>query len=258
MLKKLWASICLFIISTAALAGTCSSLLTVSYFYPTDLWSTTPSPWATLNAHKTSEQIVIINPASGPGTASNPDYVNALTNAKAAGYKVLGYVSTNYGNRPYADANDDVLKYKTWYPTIDGIFLDEVPTTAAKVAYYQNRVTNINGKFGATIIVLNQGTQDPTDQYMHFTATTGTRFINVTFEGDYSNYLTVTWPAWMQTFPAKRFAHIIKNVPSANLVSVMELASEANAFYVYPTDSGAYNVLPTEYTTKIMKETAGN
>ena len=36
----------------------------------------------------------ILNPASGPGTVADPNYVTATNNLRAAGGGVVGYVST--------------------------------------------------------------------------------------------------------------------------------------------------------------------
>ena len=68
---------------------------------------------------------MIMNPNSGPGASQNPDYVAAVTRAKAAGIKVLGYVHTSYGALSPATVKAEIDAYKAWYQVND-IFLDEV------------------------------------------------------------------------------------------------------------------------------------
>lgn len=72
---------------------------------------------------------VIVNPASGPGTIADIVYTRAIKILKGAGARVLGYVSTAYTTRAENLINADIGLWRDIYPEVDGIFLDETPTT---------------------------------------------------------------------------------------------------------------------------------
>ncbi|QDV38226.1 spherulation-specific family 4 protein [Tautonia plasticadhaerens] len=98
-------------------------VLVPAYFYPT-WW--VGSPWDDLNQAASQIPIeAIMNPASGPGNAPNPDYLQAVADLQAAGGKVIGYVPTGYGSRPIGDVMFEIQAYLIWYD-VDGIFLDEM------------------------------------------------------------------------------------------------------------------------------------
>ena len=69
-------------------------LLVPAYIYPV-----AGGAWDQLAAvASTVPLIAIVNPNSGPGTASDPNYVSAINNVRAAGGGVIGYVPTDYGD----------------------------------------------------------------------------------------------------------------------------------------------------------------
>src|SRR4051794_653988 len=85
-----------------------------SYFYPGELWTQ-------LNTSTPPVGLAVINPSSGPGSASNPDYGAQVHASKAAGITVLGYVHTDYGTRSPDTVKAEVDAYYGWYQ-VDGIF----------------------------------------------------------------------------------------------------------------------------------------
>jgi hypothetical protein len=106
--------------------------LVPAYFYPT-WW--VGSPWDDLNQAASQIPIeAIMNPASGPGPAQNPDYVQAVTGLQEAGGKVIGYVSTGFGSRSIRDVIDEIRAYLIWYD-VDGIFLDEMGNQFGSLDY---------------------------------------------------------------------------------------------------------------------------
>ena len=115
-------------------AGTDQDLLVPSYFYPAQ-WQT--SDWDVMAAKHSASQIVIANDANGMATQINSDYATEISQAQAAGLLVVGYISTNYGNRDIDDVKSDITNFHDWYVG-DGIFLDEVSTDLAKLSYYQD------------------------------------------------------------------------------------------------------------------------
>jgi hypothetical protein len=89
-----------------------------------------PGPeWQRVIAAAPTVGMVIINPASGPGTSTDPGYAQVIAQARAAGIIVLGYVSTSYGQRPEADVIADINKYYDLY-SMSGIYLAEGPMEA--------------------------------------------------------------------------------------------------------------------------------
>ncbi|KUI53111.1 Spherulin-4 [Cytospora mali] len=117
------------------------------YIYPT------PTAWEPLYSaaasHPELDFLVVVNPGNGPGPGVLPDanYVEAL--AKLTGsqnVRVIGYVHCSYGNRLLDDIMADVSAYRGWTEAsvqrgdektivVDGIFIDEVPSSTEFVQY---------------------------------------------------------------------------------------------------------------------------
>ena len=82
--------------------------------------------------------LAIINPNSGPGTIKDTNYADQVTQTEAKGIIVIGYVSTGYAGttdrtRTLDMVEKDVDTYYSWYPNIDGIFVDEVRTDCSSL-----------------------------------------------------------------------------------------------------------------------------
>lgn len=113
--------------------------------------------------------IVVVNPASGPGTAVDPNYADFIKLLHGAGGKVCGYVATGYGTRPEADVMADIGLWLSLYGAVDGIFLDEQPWETGAggvgteyISLYQ-RYTDHCHSNGLHPVVANPGTnqQEP-------------------------------------------------------------------------------------------------
>ena len=124
-----------------------------------DLIATAGSPAFTGDLH------VIFNPASGPGDAIEPNYVDAngngpLPDLRNNGAIIYGYVPTTFGNRAQGDVEADIDKYfDTLYAgLIDGIFFDEMSNDLADVGYYQGIRDYVKGKSAAATVIANPGT----------------------------------------------------------------------------------------------------
>src|SRR5688572_12572672 len=120
-----------------------------AYFYPGPLWDQAIAAGPTVST-------MIMNPASGPGSARNIDYVNVVTRAQAAGINVIGYVHTLYGARDPQLVKQEVDAYYSWYG-VDGIFFDEVASSAAQLAYYDSICAHVRLQAGSPFVVLNPG-----------------------------------------------------------------------------------------------------
>lgn len=124
------------------------------------------SPWTTLLSGDKSYPDVkitaIVNPNSGvltSTTTANTDLVTAIANFKSTNRKVVGNVSTLYGNgaRSEADVKATIDKYLELYPTLDGFFIDEMASGSNRLAHYQAFYNYIKNKNTALVVIGNPG-----------------------------------------------------------------------------------------------------
>jgi len=95
--------------------------------------------------------IAIINPDSGPGTAVDSTFTDYINRLLAAGIMVHAYDHTSEATRDIADVKADIDGYKNFYPQIQGIFFDEMKSTAGGESYYTTASEYARSKgFGVT------------------------------------------------------------------------------------------------------------
>lgn len=197
--------------------------------------------------------VLILNPASGPGTAPDPAFRTAVGQAEDTGTHVIGYIGTNYAQRPLAEAERYVRDYRKWYGVSD-IFLDQTPTTGSgEIGYYRSLAAFIRRTTPNATIWLNPGAY-PDQSYM------SVGNVVMAFEGPYASYLSLRIPAWAHRYPATRFAHTVYATPGAVMANAVRLSRQRNAGYVYVTnDVGAnpYSALPN-YWPRELVAVAGN
>jgi len=150
----------------------------------------TSSPWTSLtaggNSYPNVKITAIANPNNGVLTATttaNTDLVTAITAFKSTHRKVIGYVSTLYGNgaRSEADVKTTIDKYIELYPGLEGFFIDEMASGINRLAHYETIYSYIKGKNAAFVVIGNPGIfPDP--------AYTGAADALVTFEGSAAGY----------------------------------------------------------------------
>jgi hypothetical protein len=213
-----------------------------AYAYP-DWWNGDTSVWARFADYAStgadrSGSLAVMNPASGPGAAVNPDYTAAVNYVRNAGQRVVGYTHTSYGQRPEADVKAEVDAYYGWYP-VDGIFVDEMSTDPATQPYYHDLYAYIRAKFGQHLVVGNPGTAAATDWQVK--ATTRVCDVAVIFEGDAAAYLGWMPPAWVSAYPASTFGHLVYAASAADLPALLAHSKAATAGYRYVTDDGLPN-----------------
>jgi hypothetical protein len=206
-------------------AGPAQRLGVLAYF-------STDEAWRQLGDASSAVSIVVVNPASGPGSAIDETYLTSVRGLQAAGIQVLGYVATGYATRPQAEVEDDITRYFTWYG-VDGIFLDEVPTARKDLPYYQVLHDFVKSSSAGALVVLDPGAQsEESEGYMNASD------LLVTFEGSYSTYLTA-FPSvsWNSKYPASRFWHLVYDVPSVPAVQYTQQLSQyrgAGMLYTAP------------------------
>ena len=170
-------------------------------------------------------RLIVINPASGPGTARDDGYVDAVRAAQRAGGRVLGYVPTGYGTRDPAQVTADIDRYESWYGT-DGVFLDEAAAAVSRLPYYRALALHARAA-GERLVVLNPGTI-PDSAYFDVAD------VIVTFEGPYSRFAAQEAPpAWIREQPADRVAVLVYDATREQAADVA--AGSDHAGYVYVT-----------------------
>jgi hypothetical protein len=214
-----------------------------------------PAMWTSLISAASNSAVnigLILNPASGPGTITDSNFINsegkgALADFRNAGGNVYGYVPTNFAARSQSDVRADVDKYyDTLYPgQVDGIFFDEMSNDLANVGYYQSISDYVHAKDSSDLVISNPGTSFVNDR------SSRTRYsvldyassadVLVTFENTGAEYLDNYTPAsWVNEFDADHFAHIIHTQADWS-IDLVDLAIARNAGFVYFSDDSLPN-----------------
>jgi hypothetical protein len=144
----------------------CASSLLPAYLQPEEI--------ERLARRSTLPELLVINPASGPGQAPRAEYRRAVAAARSGGARVLGYVPTGWASRPRAAVEGDIDRYRSWYG-LDAVFLDEAAASESALPYY--RALRERARF----VVLNPGVI-PARGYFDVAD------VVVTFEGPYAAY----------------------------------------------------------------------
>jgi hypothetical protein len=213
----------------------------------------------------------IMNPASGPGTSVDPNYVTAVSKLQAAGGKVLGYVPTQFGARPLSAVESDISFYVNNYH-VNGIFLDQVSVGGGgSHDYYAALYQYIKNISPTPSVIDNPGAPfPPADQFVDVADTL------VTFEGPLTNpdpngpsfqaypnsgpYAGLS--PWFLKQPASKIANVVFDVPTAgDMRSALNKAVQNNAGYVYFTDQtlpNPYGTLPSYWDQEVAAIAAAN
>lgn len=241
----LWLALAGFSVSASVLAfaGTCENIAIPAYFYPsqpTSQWNTAVDN-APLPAGR--QQILIMNPNSGPGKKYDPNYTTAINTVHNAGtgFLVIAYVHTKYGNRALSRVKAEIDTYYSWYPAIDGIFVDETASDAAHVnSYYQPLANYITAKKTGANVMLNPGVY-PDQSYLNISVPSTSMLIVNVYEDSYANYLNLSVPSWAFSYPAIRMSHLVYSATAAQMPNAVTLSSQRNVGWFYATDLGLSN-----------------
>ncbi|WP_257387039.1 spherulation-specific family 4 protein [Tahibacter caeni] len=131
-----------------------------------------PALWSALIAAaqtRPQQLAVIVNPDSGPGaTPVDPNYVAAngqgpLATLAATDALLVGYVATDYGNRPLATVLAEMTRYfdaAYWRNTglrLDGFFFDEMSNDLGQVGYYRQLRDHARALSATALLIGNPG-----------------------------------------------------------------------------------------------------
>jgi len=209
------ARLCLWLFTSTLMLFTLCDMIestriaTPAYFEPCS--GLNGCPWVQLLNVSSQVQFVVINPNNGPGNNLDPNYVNQIATARAAGIDIIGYVYTNYARRDIETVKTQVSFYLSQY-RVDGIFFDEVSATCSNstfIEYYRELNTyakSLNSKY----TILNPGTGTG-ECYMEVSD------IIVNFESPFDAYKRYRVESWVRTYPASRFWHIVYGVQGSQL-----------------------------------------
>ena len=144
------------------------------------------------------------------------------------GCKVAGYVYTQYGKRSLTKVERDIRNWRTWYPQVTALFLDEMSNTAGKESYYST-LTSYAKSIGFDFVVGNPGTST-IPSYI------GTVDTLVIYE---NTAVPTSFPAWQASYSRYNFATLSYAVSSSEFPASQVTANRASVAYQYVTDDGA-------------------
>jgi Spherulation-specific family 4 len=197
-------------IETADPAGSAQAIACPTYWPPSQ-----SADWDAYAGAVPAASIAILN------LEVTTDYTDAFVrNLQAKGLVVIGYVETAYMAVDAGAAIDEVHGYYAAYPTIDGIFFDEVVSawTAASENYYTALHDAVKGMRGKTLVVLNFGV--PHDETFM-----GICDISLNWEATWSAYDAwsgLSASAWERNYPSDRFWHLVHHCPSDHLAEAID------------------------------------
>lgn len=219
--------------------------------------------WTQLDQSAPNGGIAIANPNSGPGSAFDQGYANAIQAATSAGIKVIGYVDTGYfgttGRTTRGGATTtaawttqvegDIANWYSWYGSygLGGIFFDDAQNVCGTNNAYVNLYIAVNTytkqNHAGALTADNPGAV--ADQCYAQAAD-----ILVMFEGTYASYSTWTAPAWeLNANNPSEFWNLVYDTPTqANMESAIARSKQNDVGYIYVTSDdlpNPWDTLPT-------------
>lgn len=246
------AAVAAFLCVVQAGQASAETLVVPAYFYP----GSTGGYWNQVDtAARSVPTVAILNPNSGPGTAADPNYLQALDKLHAAGGKVYGYVHTSYGTRPISDVTGDINTYIALYP-VDGFFIDEMTSDAgsASLNYYLSIYNYVKGRNAAYGVMGNPGTSVP-----EIYASLPVADSLVVFESSAKAFASYQPAAWQAGYPAERFVSIVYAASKSQMPGIVQFSAAHGIGNVYVTpDHGGnpYDTLPSYWTAEVSQAAA--
>jgi hypothetical protein len=172
--------------------------------------------------------MVILNPASGPGTMLHDGYRSATDTLRRAGVAVVGYVDTAYGTRAPGAVLAEVARHRRWYG-VDGVFFDQVGIECSQLEHNLELARGARAH-GCRSVVANAGAT-PCECLMDAAD------VIVSAENDARTYLDMpAGPNWMRRYDATRFCHLVYGAADAGLMrAVVSTARNRGVGWVFAT-----------------------
>ena len=200
---------------------------------------------------------IIFNPASGAGTARDPNYLNAqgagiLADVHEAGAVIYAYIASHYAKKSLEAIKIELDRYFEQYyrGVIDGVFIDEMSNDLKDVAYYQTLYSYIKKQYNHAPIIGNPGTAyiaNSTQQSRYNRDDYASSVdIMVTFENKQSEYKSIKNSAHAA------IAHIVHSaIAWNNELEQKIIDNQVDYIYVTPdTLDNPYDSL-SDYWTKL-------
>lgn len=217
-------------------------LLVPAYFYPgqDDL------RWPALaQAAGQVPLTAILNPGNGPGQHADSHYVQAISDLRAAGGQIVGYVHCQYGKRALDEVIADIERYAQLYE-IDGIFVDEMSSTAEAddLAYFSALYQSIKRLDPSWQVIGNPGARPDPKHLDHPTLDTVVQFENTSAAWQSRPVLR-----WSKPYARNRLAELVHSVPDRSMMQLIVNASiESGIGHLFVTDDvmeNPWDTLPT-------------
>lgn len=205
------------------------------------------------DANRNFDVHAILNPASGPGSALDPNYLTAdgagpLADFRNAGGIAHGYVATTFGDRPIDDVKADIDAYLSGHYNgfVDGIFFDEMSNDLADVGYYQELHAYVKSQQPGARTIGNPGTtftNNPSGQN-GFNANDFISSLDtvMTFEStadEYTNNYT-SFPH-LENLDRLKILHVVHTLGTWD-ATLLDSASDRGSGFLYVTDDIFLNV----------------
>ena len=228
----------------AAAAGSCQDTYIPSMFYAN-------SDWAQAIDTKPAPRVMLLNVDNGVGSAPVPHFQVLVRQAQAAGITVLGYSSTDYGQRPARSVETEVRQYRAWYG-VNGILLDLTQGTPGELSYYRELTGYIRATVPHAVVWLNPGDY-PDPSFMSIAN------VVMVFEGSYAQYVAARVPGWVSQYQPGRFVHVIYATPGSDLASAVRLSRSRRAGYLFvtnlPGSPNPYDAMPSYWPREVAAVT---
>ncbi len=225
-----------------------------AYFYPA---GGNLAYWEQLRSAPRQVAFAVATGLGLEGEKPDTNYQEQIRKTRAAGVRMLAYVTTSGSSRPLEALKREIDHAYAWYG-VDGIFFDEsvpYPVTCNQVPYHTELNRYVKAKGGPALTVINHGQILP-ECY----ATTADILMNA--EMSYESYLKEWRPSgWEHRYPAKKFWHLIHGVDTEEKMRrVLALSKARNARYVFMTPVAATpnvspyaSLPPRSYWTRLLE-----
>ena len=203
-----------------------------AYFYPAGAGV---ASWDQLRTGAPTLNVVIATGLRLETTTPDTNYQAQIAKTRAAGIKVLAYVTTTGGDKPAATAKQEMDRAFAWY-NADGIFFDEsvrYPVTCGQVDYYRSLHQHAKYMKRGAMTVLNHGQILP-ECYAEVAD------VLMTAEMSAANYKSGWRPwGWEQNYPPSKFWHLVHSTPTiAEMKEIVTLSRSRNAGRIFVTSAG--------------------
>jgi len=190
-----------------------------------------------MKRHRRVPTTVILNPDNGPGATMNADYTEFIKVIGGALGRAIGYVSTAYGVRPYQEVVDDIQRWRTLYPGISGIFLDEQPWNDAALVQYYVSLTTYCHNLELYPVIANPGTNQSPSYFS--AATADVIVVHEAADWPLSDSMEGKYLGGHYTVDLRRRAALVHSQATLDVQTLKDLMRYVGSIYV--TDQSGVN-----------------